>query len=257
MLYSVRMRAAQGCAHEEGGRHISGAERLVAADDIAATAAGMVERALHHSRGQAEFINIQVDLVPAETIRRVPLLPVQTLAVADYHAGRNEALALLTAAGVTAAAARLGMDQLLALDDSLRGAMLVCSRTGQRLDKRGERGIRVSRMDSSDAERYRQLLEEQGLGGTHAREAMLLAAKVMSAPGVIAELCWSDDPDYQTGYVASSQGYQRITRLKPLGSSHGGRVFFIKPDTDLTRLEHYLQFQPVLVEPQVTKDGQS
>lgn len=255
MLYSVRMRAAQGGSHEDGGRHISGAERLVTADDIAATAAAMVKRALGHSRGQAEFINIQVDLVPTEQILRVPLLPVNTFAVSDYHEGRNAALKLLKEAGVAEQAVRLGLEQLLGLDDSLRGAMLVCAQTGRRIDDSGKRGIRVSRMDSSNAECYRQFLEGHGLGGTHAREAMLLAAKVISAPGVVAELCWSDDPEYQAGYVASNQGYKRITQLKPLGSPHGGRVFFITPNTDLAQLEHYLQFQPVLVEPQTTKDG--
>ena len=28
-LYSIRMRGAEGGPHEEGGRHISGAERIV------------------------------------------------------------------------------------------------------------------------------------------------------------------------------------------------------------------------------------
>lgn len=254
MLYSVRMRSAQGGSHENGGRHISGAERLVAADEISTVAAGMVERALAHSRGQADFINIQVDMVAEEQIKRVPLLPIHTLAVTDYRQGRSAALRQLEAAGVSEQAAREGMEQLLALDDSLRGAMLVCAETGQRLDHSNRRGIRVSRMDSSDAVGYRQFLERQGLCGIHAREAMLLAAKVISAPGVVAELCWSDDPEYTAGYVASSQGYTRVTQLKELGSPHGGRVFFIKPDTQIARLEQYLQNQPVLVELQDVKE---
>lgn len=254
MLYSVRMRAAQGGAHENGGRHISGAERLVAADEISRTALDMVERAISHSRGQADFINIQIDLVEAEQIKRVPLLPIRTLAVDNYQQGRYAALGQLEAAGVSETAARKGMEQLLALDDSLRGAMLVCAETGRRMDDSGRRGIRVSRMDSSDTVGYRQFLAEQGLGGAHAREAMLLAAKVISAPGVVAELCWSDDPDYTAGYVAFSQGYTRVTHLKELGSPHGGRVFFIKPDTQLAQLEQYLQSQPVLVEMQGAKD---
>lgn len=29
MLYSVKMRSAQGGPHEQGGRHISGAERIL------------------------------------------------------------------------------------------------------------------------------------------------------------------------------------------------------------------------------------
>ena len=34
MLYSIRMRSAQGGAHEHGGHHISGAERLITTQDL-------------------------------------------------------------------------------------------------------------------------------------------------------------------------------------------------------------------------------
>lgn len=33
-LYSVRMRAAQGGPHENGGHHISGAERIVTLNQV-------------------------------------------------------------------------------------------------------------------------------------------------------------------------------------------------------------------------------
>ena len=33
-LYSIRMRGAEGGPHEEGGRHISGAERIVEESDL-------------------------------------------------------------------------------------------------------------------------------------------------------------------------------------------------------------------------------
>lgn len=33
------------------------------------------------------------------------------------------------------------------------------------------------------------------MAGEHAREALVLASKVASAAGTVAELCWSDDPD--------------------------------------------------------------
>ena len=250
MLYSVRMRAAQGGAHEQGGRHISGAERLVAAQEIGAAAAAMAERALGHSRGQADFINIQIEMIVPESIRKVPLLPVRTTMAQDYQQGRQIALQLLIEAGVTSQAAQAGLRQLLALEDSLRGAMLLCSQTGERLDEAGARGIRVSRMDSAEPAKYENQLAKRGLMGTHAREAMLLAAKVMSAPGVVAELCWSDDPDYTAGYVSCQQRYNRITPLKPAGCPLGGRVFFILPGTDIGQLKDYLQLQPVLVEPE-------
>lgn len=247
MLYSVRMRAAQGGAHEAGGRHISGAERITGGEDIAKTAAAMLERALTHSRGQADFINIQVEAVAAQQVHYVPLLPIHTFAVDGYEAGRQQALSLLAECGVSQEAARAGMASLLALPDSMRGAMLLCAETGRRLDGQGMRGVRVSRMDSADPVGYHGFLTDLGLAGEHAREAMVLAAKVAAAPGVLAELCWSDDPDYTAGYVAFRQGYMRISQLKPTGSPQGGRVFFLQPGTPLAELEEYLTSCPVLV----------
>ena len=44
MHFSVRMRAAQGGAHENGGRHISGAERLIPRELLLETTQAMVQR---------------------------------------------------------------------------------------------------------------------------------------------------------------------------------------------------------------------
>ncbi|MCM2265664.1 MAG: 6-carboxyhexanoate--CoA ligase, partial [Desulfuromonadales bacterium] len=60
-------------------------------------------------------------------------------------------------------------------------------------------------------------------------EALVLAGKVLRAPGIVAELCWSDAPDYLSGYVADPRhGYQRITRLKAVGDGFGGRALFVR-----------------------------
>lgn len=247
MIYSVRMRAAQGAAHEDGGRHISGAERLVRRDQIGALTQSMVERAFSHSRGQTDFINITVEAVATENIRRLELLPMTTVAAADVSAGRAAAKAALVAAGVKSPAADAGMDRLLALKDSMRGAMLICGVTGQRLDGTDGRGIRVSRMDIDDQNRFAAWLEKRGFTGMHIREAVVLATKVAAAAGVIAELCWSDDPEYTAGYVASASRYMRFPQLKPYGVMQGGRLFFIRPETNITELVHYLETEPVLV----------
>ena len=63
MHFSVRMRAAQGGAHENGGRHISGAERLIPRELLLETTQAMVQRALEHSRGNADFIRLTVEAV--------------------------------------------------------------------------------------------------------------------------------------------------------------------------------------------------
>ncbi len=133
----------------------------------------------------------------------------------------------------------------------MRGAMIMDARTGERLEPDRSRGIRVSRFDWSD-EALRSITEELArLGLTHfrTREALSLATKVAHSPGIVAELCWSDDPDYTAGYVASREyGYVRLPLLKEAGKAGGGRAFFVdrqgfEPDVFIA----YLTRQPVVI----------
>lgn len=247
MLYSVRMRAAKGGDHMLGGRHISGAERLVAPSELASVAAAMLERARTHSRGAADFIQLTVEEIGQVSIKTLSLLPIMTIDVADATHGRREALKALVAAGVDGRAATRGLEALGDLPDSMRGAMVLSARTGERLDAAGKRGLRVSRMDAADPAALAAELSRLALIGTHAREAVVLATKVAAAPGLVAELCWSDDPEYTAGYVASRHGYCRFPHLKEFGNPVGGRVFFVEPSCDLAALTDYLERQPVLI----------
>ena len=104
----------------------------------------------------------------------------------------------------------------------------------------------MSKMDIEDEEDFLLWLNRQKLTDIHVREAVVLATKVVSHQDVTAELCWSDDPEYVTGYVANKTGYHRITKLKEYGSFIGGRVFFVKPDAAIEEVIDYLQNQPVL-----------
>ena len=127
-------------------------------------------------------------------------------------------------------------------------ATLMDAETGERLDDRHERGVRCSNMDCEDTKAYDEIMGKRGLGGDHPREALVLASKVAYAPGTVAELCWSDDPDYVTGYVGSRKfGYGRITVMKDMGDPVGGRVFFVKHGTDVKKYDDYMQNQTVLV----------
>jgi 6-carboxyhexanoate--CoA ligase len=133
----------------------------------------------------------------------------------------------------------------------MRGAMIMDAQTGERLEPDPERGVRVSRFDWSDEtkEKMRYLLA--GIGLTHFRtiEALSLATKVAHAPGMAAEICWSDDPDYTAGYVASlTTGYVRFPCLKEQGDEKGGRAFFVRRDeTEVDLLIRYLQTEAVLI----------
>ena len=254
MHYSVRMRAAQGGSHENGGRHITGAERLIPPELLLETTQAMVQRALEHSRGNADFIRLTIEAVTPAACRSIPLLPWQALESTNVTNSRHLALQALCQAGVSEAAATKGLSTLSKLPDSLRGAMILSAVTGERLDNTGTRGVRVSRMDLDSQSEALLWLQQRGLDGEHPREAMVLAAKVAAAPSMVAELCWSDDPEYTTGYVASPcHGYVRIPSLKEQNSPNGGRAFFVSPAADLAALQHFLEEQPVLVQKQPQK----
>ena len=238
-LYSVRMRAAQGGPHENGGHHISGAERIVKLDDVGTIAQSLAERALHHSKGTADFINITVDLIPPEKISYIDCLKVEEHKTGSIPESHQLATELLQGTTITETAVRKAISMLKSLDRSMRGAMLVDAISGERLDE-GNRGVRVSHMDSFDS---------HALGDNeHMREALVLASKVQSADGVVGELCWSDDPDYTVGYVACNGVYHRIPNMKELGSDIGGRVFFVRSDIDSESVIEYLESAPVLVQ---------
>jgi len=251
MLFSVKMRAAQGGAHEKGGRHISGAERILGENVLEKTVLEMLRRAREHQRGKADFISIKLEEVKMEDIVYKPLLSMESFAANSVAEGHAVALQELEKAGVTKLAAQKGIEALLALPDSLRGAMLVDAVSGKRIDAFGNRGVRVSKMDCANPAYYEADLCRRGLSGEHVREALVLASKVAGAEEILAELCWSDDPDYVTGYVASGKlGYKRIPVMKELGSPVGGRIFFVKPQAELEKLCAYLQEQVVLMKPE-------
>jgi 6-carboxyhexanoate--CoA ligase len=246
-LYSLRMRA------DRDGGHCSGAERLAAAGELAALTAELVARALACSGGPPDTVHCTIDRV-AGMIPCWPLPAVRTLAVSDWMAGRECAQTLLQRAGVAPHAAAAAMELLAAGPAPggrvMRGALIVDAASGERLETDPARGVRVSRMDLAPVARAGILaaLAAAGLGHPRVAEALVLAGKVLHAPGIVAELCWSDDPEYLAGYVADPRGgYQRITRLKAAGDRYGGRALFVcRSGWDRNAFYAYLERQAVL-----------
>lgn len=249
-LYSIRMHASRA------GAHLSGAERLAPAPELERVAAEMIGRALGHPRGVAEDIRLTIEAIPATSLRRGQLPDLRTVTVPDWRQGREAALVLLVEAGVDPVAAKSVMETLAAgaapAGGSMRGAMLIDASSGERLEPDRDRGVRASRMDLTPgvARRLREGLAALGLDNPHVREALVLAAKVLATPGIVAELCWSDDPDYTAGYVASpAHGYVRFPHLKPLGEERGGRAFFVRSEgLDLAAVIDHLERSVLLID---------
>ena len=145
MLYSVKMRSAQGGPHEQGGRHISGAERILSEEKIEQAIVAMLHRAQKHQRGMADFISLKVEAVKTADIFYRPLLPLSSCLADSVMAGRKAAVEELVKAGVSTEAAAAGISRIINLRDSMRGAMLLDADTGLRVDSLGERGVRVSK----------------------------------------------------------------------------------------------------------------
>lgn len=236
-FYSIRMRAAER-SPEIGEKHISGGERIGTESEIEKIVTQLLNKASKHPRGDADFIQITVEKIASDQILYMPPLEITTVETSSIEDGRSEARKILASVGVSKHALDVAFS-LLSSNQNLRGAIILNSKTGLRLDDRGLKGVRVSRIDWQNA--------NVGLN-ERVREALALATKVANSPFTIAELCWSDDPDYVTGYVSNHDvGYVRITPLKREGCESGGRIFFVSDEVELASYINYLERVPVLI----------
>ncbi len=235
--------------------HISGAERIASASDMHKTVSELINRALSHEIGEPDEINISVESLKQEKIKKLKALNIATISVADYKQGRLCASKLLELIGISKKAIKMAMDYMEngAPPDkkNMRGAMIIDCKTGKRIEPDRYRGIRASRMDiAKEAEaKLTSTLKKAKINNPYIREAIVLATKVANAPDTIAEICWSDEPSYQAGYVASKRfGYVRFPYLKEKGSPFGGRAFFVDAKKlDLEKYINFLEQQAVLI----------
>ena len=240
--YSLKMRASQqvGEGDQKHEQHISGAERIVSRDAVEAVCTAMAHRALTHSKGDPDFINIKIEKVCEKDIQILKALPVTRIDVDTWQQGLDKAFELV---GEAAVGIREMLPELLQATFPMRGAMLYDIATGTRLEPDQQRGVRATYMDALHSSTVDSCKN-------HFNEAIVLATKVANAPGMVAELCISDDPNYITGYVASKElGYVRIMKMKEMGDENGGRIFLF--DSRKAKAEdciEFLQKKKVLVE---------
>jgi 6-carboxyhexanoate--CoA ligase len=245
--YSIRMRAAKNGPHEQGGKHISGGELLSTYSNMKHAVNALLEKGLTHSRGNPDFMQIQFESID-EPIKLVKPLQIATNEVESVDEGQSFARRLLEREGIPRKSIEKAY-QLMTEYSGIRGAILIDIHSGERIDERKEKGLRVSRMDWLDTNFEKWADYFKMPNNSRVKEALVLATKVNEHPATVAELCWSDDPEYITGYVASKKlGYQRITKLKEYGDEHGCRIFFVDGLSDLHSYIHYLEKQPIFIQ---------
>jgi 8-amino-7-oxononanoate synthase len=218
--YSIKMRASQKRDGER--KHISGAEIIVEQQQVKDYVQALVERGFSHAKGKADSIHFKIEKINPQNIHYLEALPVKTIEVDTWQKGQVYIKKFLKEIKVANPQKVISyMEQTY----TMRGAMLLHADTLERLEPQMERGIRATYMDQ---ERNK---DGPNISKSHYEEAIVLATKVANAPGIIGEICVSDDPQYVTGYVSSlEKGYMRITKMKKMGSENGGRIFLFRGD---------------------------
>jgi len=257
-MWNIRMRASKKTGrqgekspadnHCSPELHISGAEGIFGEKEIAKIVRGYIDRALSHPKGRPDTI-----VVCAEELTRRPLqihsLPVTTLSSRSSVQTGSLTQNLLRTCGLSEKAIRAALD-VINSPDSMRGAALVLSVSGRRVEPDKKRGIRASRLGITRSAQgvLSRKLGKYGINNATVREAIILASKVAACKEVIAELCVSDDPGYTTGYIASGNfGYIRIPHMKKKGEKKGGRIFFVGEYADVDAVREFMEKTPVII----------
>lgn len=244
-LYSIKMRASKD------GNHISGAESILNEECLEEAIKVLVKRAMNHSKGKSDFINIKIEAIDDKEIEYLEPLKVTTVKVKDHIEGMKAVQKILE---------NLGIDEnkgneiisMLKENSDIRGAMVVDIHSLKRLENDKDRGIRATYMDFEQSNLNCKTKNNKA----HFIEALALATKVANAPNIIGEICYSDDPDYTAGYIASKKyGYIRFPYLKELGDSKGGRVFLydssLDKSTTLNECIKYIEEKKVLIKDEI------
>lgn len=254
IMWNVRMRASRLVSDRDGGNevikevHISGAEGIYDENNINRAINQYLKRAISHSRGRPDKIFFTIENVKQHPIK-IPFISITTIQCSTP----KEAMELIAKRllgldiGTNAIESALG---IISSNVAMRGAALIKIKSGVRADLDTERGVRVSRLgiERESARRLSSMLARLNINITRVKEALTLASKVANHKDIIAEICISDNPDYTTGYIASKEfGYIRIPNIKNHGDVRGGRIFFIREDTNVSELINYLEKTPVIV----------
>jgi 6-carboxyhexanoate--CoA ligase len=183
-----------------------------------------------------------------ENPRRISSLPVSTISCRNPKEAWRISRNLLTFLGISDHAIQKSFS--IIRRGGIRGAAVLSSVQGVRLDEQKNRGVRVSRLGITQPalRKLSSILSRAGINTITVREALILASKVASEGHIIAEFCISDNPEYTTGYIASKKtGYVRIQNIKQQADKRGGRVFFVEKGINIERMTEYLEKVPVVI----------
>ena len=142
-FFSMKMRVSRTDC--ETTFRVSGAEKILSEPELVVNARALIERALHHAKGDADYIQLKIEKATPESIEYIDALPVHTIEVNGVAQGHEAILSLLTKLGL-----KNGADIMKKFHETyaMRGAMLLDVDSLERLEPDHARGIRATYMDS-------------------------------------------------------------------------------------------------------------
>lgn len=233
---------------ELDGKHVSGAERIIPHYELEKVVVELLKRPKRYDK-------IVITVEKVESLEVIPkALPIKSYDFASVAQAHEFVIKKLKDAGIseeiTKKALKLLSEGPNPKGGNMRGAVLMDVKTGERLEPDQERGIRTTRIDWRNRNAVKEALKERGIKKVYLErlvDALAIATKNIHC-GIIAEICWSDDPEYTTGYIASKElGYVRIKPMKEENVPIGGRVYFINK-ADLQKLIECLERKVMLIE---------
>ncbi len=243
-LFSVKMRASSPVDHKLGGNHISGGELITNKEMLKHETLGLVDRALNHSRGQADFINISIQkILNPDEIKYVTPLPITTIDKNDNPMYPN---LILKSLGFSEDKISKSLTTLLKLKN-LRGALLISI---DDFEEFHSKIVRCTNMDYAIEikQDLKSFLQKNNFLGKYLKDALCISSKICKNENVLCEICISDDKNYTTGYIASKDlGYIRIKNFKPKDHKYGGRIIFIKDKNKIDSTIDYLKNSIVII----------
>ena len=127
-----------------GDRHISGAEGLYTEAEVQDVVRGYLTRALHHDRGLPDRVVVTVERVPEEPLL-IETLPVHTVNIRDYNDAWRFIKEGLRYLGVSGAAVKRAVS-VIESPDAMRGAAVIRTVSGVRVEPDKKRGVRATRL---------------------------------------------------------------------------------------------------------------
>lgn len=253
-LYSLRMRAFIEQTHLAGGEDIvdlkSLPDRMLELFDRGMVPSSKKPLDPPHS------INIRIDPIDPGELLEETLLPVFCLKTSSHHETWQFLEKAFNKVEESFEIADLNIykyaEELLSKDRlPISGASILLS-SGEILSPNGT-GIRVTHFGIRPSLRT-DLTQESSIhvagSGRRFIEALQISSKILSHPETIFELCFSDNPEYTTGYLSvRGIGYVRLPFAKPPEVRAGGRIIGLRKTfhpSGLPEIERYLTGVPVL-----------